>query len=388
MNKLAGVLVCCLLQLSISSPARAEEPGLEPAKFRIGLGTSLGSETLATGDLDWMLLPISFSNFYIPMTISDLVTVEPEFGYFRYGTSDSDSESSNDLIRFGMGLFYTPIFGRTALHFGIRFGIISYSSEYSEDGFSNEESKTDFFIGPALGAEYFFSDQFSLGAEVQLNYIDIGDWKSDEFSNGPDKYYFSNRTQVFIRFYFGTIRAADRVDQSGPTETVKPPKKTAPPAPAPTPEESPAEIQQVPPPAGEAKKAPVKEEEPPPAEKPVTAEPAAQAPAEVPPCPEGAEPAGSAPPGGFEQYCAKKDDRGNPVRHGWFKSWYENSQVASEGNYREGLKQGRWTYYYENGQKRLEAGYQDDKKQGTWVFWGREGEKQKEEKYQDDRKVE
>jgi hypothetical protein len=379
MNKSAGVLLCCLLCPSIFSPARAEEPGLEPAKFRIGLGTSLGSEMFATGDLDWMLLPVSFSNFYIPMTISDMITIEPEFGYFRYGSSDSDSESSDDLIRFGMGLFYTPVFGRTALHFGIRIGIISYSSEYSEEGFSDERSKTDFFIGPAVGAEYFFSDQFSLGAEVQLNYIDIGNWEGDEFSNGSDNYFFSNRTHVFIRFYFGTVREADRVDESGPPEMTEPPKK----APPPVAEESPAEIRQVQPPAGEPEKARVKEEEPPPEEKP-----AAQAPAEVPPCPEGAEPAGSAPPGGFEHYCAKRDERGNPVRHGWFKSWYENSQVASEGDYREGLKQGRWNYYYENGQKRLEAGYQDDKKQGTWVFWGRNGEKQKEERYQDDRNIE
>lgn len=388
MKKPACALLCGLVCLLIFSPARAEEQGLEPAKFRIGLGTSLGSDMLVTGDLDWMLLPVSFSNFYIPMTIADMITIEPEFGYFRYGSSESDHdyEASNDLIRFGMGLFYTPILGRTALHFGIRFGIISYSSKYSEEGFSDEQSKTDFFIGPAVGAEYFFSDQFSLGAEVQLNYIDIGDWESDEFSNGSDKYYFSNRTHVFIRFYFGTVRTADQVDESGPEETEKPAGKTPPPEPAPV--ESTAEIRQAQPPAGEPKKAPVKEEEPPPEEQPVAAEPAAQVPAEVPPCPEGAEPAGGAPPGGFEQYCAKQDDRGNPVRHGWFRSWYENSQVASEGDYREGLKQGRWIYYYSDGQKRLEAGYQDDKKQGIWVFWGRNGEKQKEERYQNDRKVE
>ena len=63
-------------------------------------------------------------------------------------------------------------------------------------------------------------------------------------------------------------------------------------------------------------------------------------------------------------------------------SWFDNQQLASQGQYRAGKMQGKWTYFYKSGKKRLEAEYLDDQKHGSWVYWSREGLQQREVKYQ------
>lgn len=393
MNKSILVVLLSLLFVINTNTATAGED-LDTSVHRFGVGTSFGSDNIIAygGDgspLMAMMLPYSFTNFYFPMLLSGKIKVEPEIGFFRqsrsYGDNSYSSSSSFNSFRFGMGIFYAPVVGRTVFYIGIRGGFNMYIMASESDGESSDDSETDFFIGPAAGAEYFLSDHFSLGAEMQFNYISPADWSSGYGSGDESEYYLSTRSHVFARFYFGTTKvkgrkAKGRIDKPGPKETSEPVKKAAPAAP----EESPAEIRHVEPPAEESVKKPAKDEKPPPAERPAIAPPAAK----VPPCPEGAEPSGDAPPKGWEQYCAKKDDKGNPVKHGWFKSWYENSQVASEGDYREGLKQGAWIFYYDDGQKRLEAEYKDDQKHGNWVFWERTGAKQKEEKYEAGRAVE
>ncbi len=57
------------------------------------------------------------------------------------------------------------------------------------------KSKTDFFIGPAIGGEYMFNKHFSLGGEINLNYISIGHYDSEGecFKLG----YFNQRSDLF-----------------------------------------------------------------------------------------------------------------------------------------------------------------------------------------------
>jgi len=40
-------------------------------------------------------------------------------------------------------------------------------------------------------------------------------------------------------------------------------------------------------------------------------------------------------------------------------SWYSNGQKESEGTFKDGLKDRKWTYWYENGQKKEEITYKD-----------------------------
>ena len=71
MKNMKYIMCCSLAGLLLCTQSEAEEDKLQPATFRIGLGSSFGSDSLMVADDDWLFLPISFSNFYIPIMISD-----------------------------------------------------------------------------------------------------------------------------------------------------------------------------------------------------------------------------------------------------------------------------------------------------------------------------
>ena len=52
-----------------------------------------------------------------------------------------------------------------------------------------------------------------------------------------------------------------------------------------------------------------------------------------------------------------------------------------EGQYKNGLKNGRWTYWYENRQKKEEGTYKDGKKDGAIAEWYESGQKKYEGTY-------
>ncbi len=59
----------------------------------------------------------------------------------------------------------------------------------------------------------------------------------------------------------------------------------------------------------------------------------------------------------FETY---KESKGN-LKLVKKVSWYRNGQKESEGTFKDGLKDKKWSYWYENGQKREEGTYKDGK---------------------------
>jgi hypothetical protein len=234
-----------------------------PGTFRGGIGASLGIENLVlVDDGDIMHYPLGVAGLYVPMIISDCVKIEPEIGYYRYSSSwDGGSESSNDRFRFGLGIFYASFLGKdTFVYLGIRGGLLynqrTYSSDYDPD--SREREKVDFFVGPAVGAEHFLSDYFSLGAEVQFNYIHEGNWDGDGYDEDRSVYYLSNNTHFFARFYFGATSPTAPADMPGRMEPPTVPEKKKPAAP----EEFPAEIRHVQPPPEEPKKVPADAKQP------------------------------------------------------------------------------------------------------------------------------
>ena len=48
---------------------------------------------------------------------------------------------------------------------------------------------------------------------------------------------------------------------------------------------------------------------------------------------------------------------------------YENGKIKTEGNLKDGKKDGKWTAWYENGQIKAEANYKDGKGNGKWIAW-------------------
>jgi hypothetical protein len=87
-------------------------------------------------------------------------------------------------------------------YYGIDLGVIltsvSNESSYLGSTETSDLSKTDFYIGPAIGGEYMFSNNFSLGGEIQVNYISIGNFddNSDDSTSA-----ISTRGKIILRWY-------------------------------------------------------------------------------------------------------------------------------------------------------------------------------------------
>jgi len=71
----------------------------------------------------------------------------------------------------------------------------------------------------------------------------------------------------------------------------------------------------------------------------------------------------------------------NGKKEGLWVSWYRGGEKASEGNYRNGKKEGLWISWNYNGQKLDEGNYRNGKLEGLWIIWWNNGRKWEERNY-------
>jgi antitoxin component YwqK of YwqJK toxin-antitoxin module len=60
-------------------------------------------------------------------------------------------------------------------------------------------------------------------------------------------------------------------------------------------------------------------------------------------------------------------------REGYWASWFENGQLWSEGEFRNGLSEGKRTVYHENGKVYYEGNFKDGERVGVWRFFNDAG---------------
>jgi hypothetical protein len=202
MKRISSVLLFGAIFLLAASPLHGlEESPQKPT--RVGIGVPFGRKLVLIEDDEFIFQPTGFSNIYIPILLQSKFRLEPEFGLWRYSYSrDNGNESSSAYtsLRVGFGFFPLTQRGKVTLYYGLRLGITRTSSSWESDGDSDDASKTDFYIGPGFGGEYFFTDHLSLGGEAQMNYISVGQW-SDEDAD-ISRSVISNNTLVFLRWYY------------------------------------------------------------------------------------------------------------------------------------------------------------------------------------------
>lgn len=184
--------VAAVLVLATTANAQSTSDGA-----KIGIGVSISPlASLFSTDTGLLSVPGGTFAFYVPINIGETIKVEPELGFFRYKVSQGDNESSETQWRLGTGLFY--VFAeRESLrpYLGPRVGIVSTSDKVNGEG----DTQTDFFVGLALGAEYYFSSHFTLGGEFQFNYVNFG---SPEGIDDLSRNLFSSNGLIFVRWYF------------------------------------------------------------------------------------------------------------------------------------------------------------------------------------------
>ncbi|MFC2119566.1 outer membrane beta-barrel protein [Bacteroidota bacterium] len=176
----------------------------DPVRIGFGVGFGQGFNFFGGEELSVITLPIDFADFSVVVRGKNF-RFEPTLGYFSSSSSSSSSgytyESSSSNLRLGTILAYATAISSMNLYYGIDIGVI-LSSEKRESTFpgstSTDRSKTDFYIGPAIGGEYMFSDNFSLGGEIQINYISIGNFDDDSDASSSA---VSSRGKIMLRWY-------------------------------------------------------------------------------------------------------------------------------------------------------------------------------------------
>jgi hypothetical protein len=196
-----------LLLAANSLFAQAQAPDAPVSKTRVGIGTAIamGRDFISFGDNEGLFfLSADFTSIYLPILFGTKFRIEPEAGFFRGSLSTNDVSFSYTSLRLGFGIFPVVPKGKTNLYYGLRAGMnrtsITATSEFSPD--IRDDAKTDFFIGPAIGGEYFFADHFSLGGEAQLNYVSFGQFDNARSSNDLSESAWASTALIFVRWYF------------------------------------------------------------------------------------------------------------------------------------------------------------------------------------------
>jgi hypothetical protein len=165
-----------------------------------GIGVSMGREILMVYDQGIVTLS-DYPSFYMPIPISSGFRIEPEIGLWLHSYSREDGgdrKSSYSIISLGCGIFPITNKGKIYIYYGARFRMVRFLNSIEDVYTDRDDSKTDIHFGPAVGGEYFFTDHFTLGGEVQLDYISIGQFDDDDVSEKL----INTKTLIFVRWYF------------------------------------------------------------------------------------------------------------------------------------------------------------------------------------------
>ena len=174
MRRFTSVVVLGLFAVLAAAPAYAQQ-----GSRRIGIGAALGNvyDVLLPTEVDAVTAPV----ILVPIQVTDRFRLEPEIGVFRStvkeiapdARDDEASVNSVNGVEIGVGVFPQTLQQDFRLYYGVRIG---YTRIVQEDPlFRDTRTLTldGFFVAPAVGGEYLFSDRFSLGAEVQLRHTSV-----------------------------------------------------------------------------------------------------------------------------------------------------------------------------------------------------------------------
>jgi hypothetical protein len=176
---------------------------------RIGLGVTLNPVAVAEIDMESSFLPIGLGNFTVPIQLGSRVRVEPELGIYKFNAefegSGFNGNFESSILRYGAGVHF--LVGGTdefRPYVGPRFGFIKQSNRQENTGSATQEEKrTDTYIGLVVGGEYFLTSRFSLGGEVQLNRVGMGDEEDSGTPSPSDTSvsFISSNGVISVRFY-------------------------------------------------------------------------------------------------------------------------------------------------------------------------------------------
>ena len=197
-----------ILALAVMSSVAAAQSGDGPS---VGLGIALNPIAMVDIDEEFGVLPLGFGNFTVPIRMGARARLEPELGIYRakfeFSEGALSGESVQSILRYGVALhFMMTETDSFRPYLGPRVGFIRHSErqEIGGGGAPDETTRTDSYVGLAIGGEYWFTPRFSLGGELQINRVGIGDEESGDGptpSSSSSYSIISNNGVIAVRLY-------------------------------------------------------------------------------------------------------------------------------------------------------------------------------------------
>ena len=204
--------------LLIASSARAQDTlayhvgigvSVEPALFGQTLYYFSGSPATVVGPL----YSASPYYIYVPVNATPRFRIEPRFGIYSFSeeTTSTGSTSSSDktditLTHIGVAFLYVvPVRENFRLYAGPRGGLnwltyestSTYIAPYSSSQSTSKSSETDIVLSGTFGAEFAPLAEFSIGAEIDVNWVSFGN--PDQSTTPPPTYTTtSTRSQSLV----------------------------------------------------------------------------------------------------------------------------------------------------------------------------------------------
>jgi Outer membrane protein beta-barrel domain len=179
------VVLVVATALGAAASAEAQVPA-QPGQTRFGVGIALAPATLDLGQgatQQSSYIPVGFGDLYFPLLVGRAFKLEAQAGLLKYKSEVSYPYSATytangTSLRLGLGAFAVKPLGGSAtlVYFGPRVQWIrtTYSADYGAGSPAQTVTEVDWVFAGVLGGEHFLSEHFSLGAELQLDYVRYG----------------------------------------------------------------------------------------------------------------------------------------------------------------------------------------------------------------------
>jgi hypothetical protein len=206
-----------LLSISLNSIVYPQDSSKSSVKWGVGIS----SPVFFTSSYQFIIPPAQNTSISVPVFIKATFKLEPfiSFSDYQYEneykpattTTTDRNETKYRFMTVGLGIFYSWPIKKTNVHFGGKLGYIKSQYEYIFEGSgfssSNEDKGSGYLLSPAVGGEYFFSDHFSLGGELNFEWTSVdSDGEDRDNSNVRESSStvkrFSTGGIVNIRVYF------------------------------------------------------------------------------------------------------------------------------------------------------------------------------------------
>ncbi len=174
------------------------------AAVDVGVGVNLNNDGGGSGGYG-VSLPLRFGNF----------TVEPELSFYDTSADNTQTPSptNNRTYESRRYTLETGVYWRQQMipsvetYMGGRIGYArgdSSTTYQSSPGSNSSSESSSYYLGPTLGAEYFFNKHFSLGLDVSLLFESTSGEQvgsgSSRYKEDRDEINYQSRAR--LRFYF------------------------------------------------------------------------------------------------------------------------------------------------------------------------------------------